>query len=36
MKHTRTVPCNPANLSGSEHGEVWYEVTRAEWAGNQT
>lgn len=36
LKHTQTVSLNPGNLPGSEHGEVWYEVTRAEWAGKQT
>lgn len=36
MKHTRTDPCHPGNLPGSEHGEVWYEVTRAEWGSHQT
>ncbi len=34
MKHTRSVPFNPGNLPGGEHGEVWYQVTRAEWGGN--
>lgn len=34
MKLTRTVPINTSNLPGSEHGEVWYEVTRAEWTDN--
>lgn len=35
MKHTRTVPLNAGNLASSEHDEVWYEVTRAEWADNE-
>lgn len=34
MKHTRTVPLDRGKLPGSEHGEVWYELTRARWAGN--
>ena len=34
MEHTRTVPINPGNIPGSEHGEVWYEVTRARWDDN--
>lgn len=36
MEHARTVPSHPGNLPGSEHGEVWYEVTRADWVGNPT
>lgn len=34
MKHTRTVSLDRGKLAGSEHGEVWYELTRARWAGN--
>lgn len=34
MKHARTVPLNAGNLPGSEHGEVWYEATRAKWEDN--
>jgi len=29
MTHTRTVPYDFDPFPGSEHGEVWYEVTRA-------
>lgn len=31
MQHIRTTPISPTNLPGSEHGEVWYELTCAEW-----
>lgn len=32
MKHVRTVHGDFADpIPGSEHGEVWYEVTRTEW-----
>lgn len=32
MKHARTVAGEfPEPIPGSEHGEVWYEVTRAGW-----
>ena len=34
MKHTRTVSLIPGDPPGSEHGEVWCEMTRASWAGN--
>ncbi len=35
MTHARTVPFNAAPVPGSEHGEVWYELTRSKWSGNQ-
>jgi RimJ/RimL family protein N-acetyltransferase len=28
MRHARTTP-----FPGTEHGDVWYELTRAEWNG---
>lgn len=31
MRHTHTTPLQPSSLPGAEHGEVWYQVTRAEW-----
>ncbi|MDO9417256.1 GNAT family N-acetyltransferase [Pararhizobium sp.] len=32
MMHTRTVlPEGPPDFPGCEEGEVWYELTRAEW-----
>ena len=34
MRHTRTEHGHwPDPIPGSEHGEVWYELTRSEWAG---
>ena len=33
MTHTRTVPVDGDLFPGTQHGEVWYEVTRAEWSG---
>lgn len=34
MIHTRTVAADyPETIPGSEYGEVWYELTRAGWAG---
>nr|WP_298687070.1 GNAT family N-acetyltransferase [uncultured Dongia sp.] len=34
MVHARTVHVDlPEPIPGSEHGEVWYEVTRAVWTG---
>ncbi len=34
MRHTRTQHVDwPDPIAGSEHGEVWYEVTRPEWTG---
>lgn len=34
MKYARTVPGDfPDPIPGSEHGEVWYELTRAGWNG---
>jgi RimJ/RimL family protein N-acetyltransferase len=32
MRHTKTVSLDAGELQGGEHGEVWYEVTRREWA----
>lgn len=33
MNHTRTVPVDwPDPFPGSEHGEVWYELTRSGWS----
>ncbi|MEQ8394505.1 GNAT family N-acetyltransferase [Thalassobaculum sp.] len=34
MRYTRTVSFNSAPFPGSEHGEVWYELTRLEWNGS--
>ena len=35
MTYARTVPGEfPEPIPGSEHGEVWYEVTRSEWKGS--
>ena len=31
MRHDRTVAYDFAPFPGSEHGEVWYELTRAAW-----
>jgi len=33
MRHARTTPCEGAAFPGTEHGDVWYELTRAEWNG---
>ncbi len=34
MRHTRTdMTPLPDPIPGSEHGEVWYALTRAEWSG---
>jgi RimJ/RimL family protein N-acetyltransferase len=32
MRHTRTVPIDDATLPGAAHGDVWYALTRADWA----
>jgi RimJ/RimL family protein N-acetyltransferase len=32
MHHIRTVAYDFAPFPGSEHGEVWYEITRAQWS----
>ena len=29
----RTVPFDVDSFPGTEHGEVWYELTRARWSG---
>lgn len=35
MHYVRTVHADyPNPIPGSEHGDVWYEITRAEWNGN--
>lgn len=35
MTYARTVPVDlPNPIPGSEHGEVWYELMRAEWNGS--
>lgn len=31
MSYARTVTFNSGPVPGSEHGEVWYELTRSEW-----
>jgi len=33
MRHARTTPCEGASFPGTEHGDVWYELTCAEWNG---
>jgi len=33
MRHARTIPCEGVPFPGTEHGDVWYELTRAEWNG---
>lgn len=33
MTHVRTVAFDSHPFAGSEHGEVWYELTRNEWTG---
>jgi RimJ/RimL family protein N-acetyltransferase len=33
MRHARTTPCEGAAFPGTEQGDVWYELTRAEWNG---
>jgi RimJ/RimL family protein N-acetyltransferase len=33
MGHARTVPFDDAHFPGTEHGKVWYELTRSEWTG---
>lgn len=35
MSHVRTVPFESGPLPGSEHGEVWYELTRPGWTGSR-
>lgn len=35
MRYTRTVSFDADHFPGSEQGEVWYELTRSEWASNQ-
>lgn len=35
MRHTKTVPIDAGELPGGEYGEVWYELTRSEWADKQ-
>ena len=32
MKYIRTVPFEAAHFPEAEQGEVWYELTRSEWA----
>lgn len=35
MKHSRTIHADfPDPIPGSEHGEVWYELTRVGWNGS--
>ena len=34
MNHARTVSFDAAAFPGTEHGEVWYELTRAGWNGS--
>ena len=34
MNHARTVAFDAAPFPGSEHGEVWYELTRSGWNGS--
>lgn len=35
MRYARTVPFDDADLfPGTEHGEVWYELTRSQWNGS--
>jgi RimJ/RimL family protein N-acetyltransferase len=34
MNHARTVSFDAAPFPGSEHGEVWYELTRSGWNGS--
>jgi RimJ/RimL family protein N-acetyltransferase len=33
MNYARTVPFDSAHFPGTEHGEVWYELTRSGWNG---
>jgi RimJ/RimL family protein N-acetyltransferase len=33
MRHARSTPCEGPPFPGTEHGDVWYELTRAEWNG---
>lgn len=33
MVYSRTVPFTADTFPGTEHGEVWYELTRALWSG---
>ncbi len=33
MRYARTTPCDGPAFPGTEHGDVWYAVTRAEWNG---
>jgi RimJ/RimL family protein N-acetyltransferase len=34
MRHARTVSYDFDPFPGTEHGEVWYELTRSAWAGS--
>jgi RimJ/RimL family protein N-acetyltransferase len=34
MRYARTVPCDGPAFPGSEHGDVWYELTRSQWNGS--
>jgi RimJ/RimL family protein N-acetyltransferase len=34
MRYVRAVPCDVASFPGTEHGDVWYELTRSEWEGS--
>jgi RimJ/RimL family protein N-acetyltransferase len=34
MRHARTVACDGDPFPGTEHGDVWYELTRSEWNGS--
>jgi RimJ/RimL family protein N-acetyltransferase len=33
MRYARTVSCGADAFPGTEHGDVWYALTRAEWKG---
>jgi RimJ/RimL family protein N-acetyltransferase len=34
MSYARTVPFDGAHFPGTEHGKLWYELTRSEWNGS--
>jgi RimJ/RimL family protein N-acetyltransferase len=33
MRHARTVAIDTVTFPGTEHGDVWYELLRADWNG---
>jgi RimJ/RimL family protein N-acetyltransferase len=35
MHYARTISCDSNPFPGTEHGDVWYELTRSEWMGGR-